>query len=310
MSQASIVHQFKAIFFQNPYVVLTIAPLGWAANTIASRMAVGEVPPMTLTFFRWFSVVLLMLVFARKDIIAHRKVMLQSWTYVLTMGVLAFTIFNSLYYVAAHFTTAVNIGLLQGAIPALVFIVAFLGRGARATPPQIIGAILTLIGIGVIAAKGSLETLLTLQFNIGDILMLVACIAWAFYTVGLPAKPNVSPLAFFMGLAMAAAVTTFPLWLGEIALGQFFWPTAKGWWIIAGITLVPSILSQLMFVRGVELIGPGRAGLFVNLIPVFASGLAVLILDEPFHLYHAVALGLVLGGIALAEWTKLARNGS
>lgn len=297
--------------WNSPYVVLTLAPLGWAGNTVASRVAVGEVSPMALTFLRWVGVVIIMLAFARKPFLEALPELKARWKYVALMGLLAFTIFNSVYYVAAHFTTAVNIGLLQGAIPGLVFITAYLAHGAAASRMQIFGAVLTVLGIGVIASRGSLQTLLSLSFNFGDMLMLVACLSWAFYTVGLPRKPNIAPFAFFTALALTAALTTFPLVLGEMALGQFQWPTPKGWLMMLFITLYPSLLSQMCFVRGVELIGPGRAGLFVNLIPVFASVMAVAILGEEFHLFHAIALALVMGGIALAEWQRIfARNGS
>jgi drug/metabolite transporter (DMT)-like permease len=111
-------------------------------------------------------------------------------------------------------------------------------------------------------------------------------------------------LVFFAALAAVAFVISVPLLVAEVMSGQGYWPTGKGWLILAYVALGPSFLAQLFFMRGVELIGPGRAGVFVNLVPVFAALLAVLILSEPFAWYHAMALALVLGGIALAEKGK------
>jgi drug/metabolite transporter (DMT)-like permease len=108
-------------------------------------------------------------------------------------------------------------------------------------------------------------------------------------------------LAFFAGLSLAAFVSTLPLVGFEIATGLAQWPGTRGWIILVGLAIGPSLVSQIFYMRGVELIGPGRAGLFVNLVPVFAAILAVLILGETFAIYHAVALALVLAGIALAE---------
>ena len=113
--------------------------------------------------------------------------------------------------------------------------------------------------------------------------------------------PQVPGLAFFALMAVVAFLTSLPLLTYEIAVGQVQWPTFAGLLITLYVGLFPSLLSQIFFMRGVELIGPGRAGIFVNLVPVFGAFLAVLLLGEPFHLYHALALALVLGGIWLAE---------
>jgi drug/metabolite transporter (DMT)-like permease len=149
--------------------------------------------------------------------------------------------------------------------------------------------------------KADLEVLRTLALNIGDVWMLIACVFYAGYTLGLRRRPPVSGLVFFTALAGVAFLSSLPLLAIEIAQGAMQWPTAKGWLILLYIGLLPSLVSQIFFIRGVELIGPARAGLFVNLVPVFGALLAVLLLGEPFALYHALGLFLVLGGIWLAE---------
>lgn len=131
--------------------------------------------------------------------------------------------------------------------------------------------------------------------------MIIACVLYALYAVLLRNRPAVSGLVFFTALSVVAAISSVPLFLLEIAQGSLQMPTFKGWLIVAYIALLPSCLSQIFFMRGVELIGPGRAGVFINLVPIFSSLLAVLLLGEPFHGYHAVALALVLMGIALSE---------
>ena len=131
--------------------------------------------------------------------------------------------------------------------------------------------------------------------------MLVATLLYALYTLGLRNRPPVAALSFFTAMAAVAAVTSLPLLAFEIARGDVVWPTLTGWLIIVYVGLFPSLLAQIFFMRGVELIGPSRAGVFVNLVPVFGAFLAVLILREPFTLSSAVALALVLGGIFVAE---------
>ncbi len=287
--------------WDNPFAVLPLASLCWAGNVIASRLAVGAVSPMALTTLRWLGVLAILAVIARGTVARDWPVLKTRLPYVFLMGAMGFTAFNAFYYVAAHFTAAVNIGIIQGGIPGLVFVLAFLVRGTPARPAQIAGMAATLVGVAVLAAKGDLSTLASLAFNLGDLLMVGACCVYAIYTVLLPDRPQVAGLSFFAGLAVAAFITSLPLLAGEIALGAFQWPTARGWAAIAYCAVFPSVLAQIFFVRGVELIGPGRAGVFVNLIPVFASVLAVVVLGERFEGYQAAALALVLGGILFAE---------
>ncbi|WP_284543435.1 DMT family transporter [Pleomorphomonas sp. T1.2MG-36] len=290
--------------YGRPYLLLVLSPLFWAGNTVASRLAVGEVSPMALTTYRWSGVLLLLVLFARRSVLAEWPAMKTRLPYMLAMGALGFTIFNAFYYIAAHFTSAVNIGIIQGALPGLVFVFAYLIVGTRAAAGQLAGMATTLVGVGVIAIKGDLNTLASLDFNAGDLMMLGACVVYALYTVLLPRRPKITGLSFFAGLSVAALLTSLPFLAAEIAMGQYVAPTAFGWGLVAYCAVFPSVVSQIFFVRGVELVGPGRAGVFINLIPVFGSILAVLVLGESFRLYHAAALALVLGGIFWAEWSK------
>lgn len=292
---------FGRRLYDDPYLVLSAASLFWAGNVIAGRLAVGEVSPMALTTFRWLGVLVLLAIFAREPVRRDWPALKARRTYVVLMGLLGFTLFNAFYYIAAHFTSAVNMGIIQGGIPGLVFILAFLVRGTAARPAQVVGMLGTLVGVALLATKGDLATIATLDFNRGDLLMLSACVVYAIYTVKLPDRPKITALAFFAGLAVAAFLTSLPLLAGEWALGHYRPPSLFGWVIVAYCAVFPSVLSQIFFVRGVELIGPGRAGVFVNLIPVFASVLAVAVLGEAFRWYHAAALALVIGGILYAE---------
>jgi drug/metabolite transporter (DMT)-like permease len=131
--------------------------------------------------------------------------------------------------------------------------------------------------------------------------MLVACMLYAGYTVALRGRPAVSGLTFFTAMAMAALLTSLPLLAVEWTTGRLIWPTGEGWAIVAFVGLGPSLVSQIFFMRGVELIGPNRAGVFVNLVPIFGAFLAVALVGEPFRLDNAAALALVLSGIFIAE---------
>jgi drug/metabolite transporter (DMT)-like permease len=285
----------------SPYLLLALTTLIWGGNAIASRLAVGHVSPMALTSLRWVGVALVFPVLLRKDLRQHWPVIRANLPQIMVMGALGFTVFNALMYVAGHYTTAINMGITQGAIPAIVMLGAWAVFRTRLGLMQIAGLALTMLGVVLVTIRGDITALSTLAFNHGDILMVIAGCFYAGYTLALRQRPALPGLVFFTVMALAACVLSLGLFGAEIALGKHQWPDLTGWLIVAYVTLGPSIASQLMFMRGVELIGPARAGLFVNLVPIWAAILGVLLLREPFAPYHAVALVLVLGGIWIAE---------
>ena len=259
---------------------------------------------MAVVMFRWLGVVILVLLFASKYVRQDWPALRTRLVFIFIMGGLGFTTFNGLFYLAAHTTTAINIGILQGSIPVFVLLGAFIAYRTRVTTLQMLGVVLTLIGVATVASAGNLGDLANLAVNLGDGLMIVACFLYAGYTVGLRRRPSASALGLFTLFAFAALITSLPLVAAEYAFGHFQWPTTKGWVVIALITLFPSFLAQIFFMNGVEAIGPARAGVFVNLVPVFSPILAVIVLDEPFKMFHAAALTLVLVGIWLSERSK------
>ena len=286
------------------YLFLTFTMLCWAGNAVAGRYAVGEISPMALVALRWLLVVVLLAIFARKQIVRDWRALRARWRFVLAMGALGFTAFNALFYQAAHTTTAINIGILQGAIPIFVLAGGFLFHRQRVTGLQIAGMAVTLVGVILVATGGDIAHLFELHFVPGDLLMVGACALYAGYTIALKRKPAISFLSFFAGVALAAFLSSLPLLGLEAALGTLQWPTTVGLAVLIYAAIFPSFVSQISFMHGVQMIGAGRAGIFINLVPVFGSIMAVALLNEPFRLYHLGALALVLGGIALAERGK------
>ena len=294
-------HSLRTGLWGRAYVLLTLTTLMWGGNAIAGRLAVGEISPMVLTCLRWVFVVAVMIPLVGRQVVAEWAKIRARWVFTILMGAFGFTAFNGLFYAAAHHTTAVNLTIFQGAIPVLVLLGTVLFFGARVIPLQIFGMIVTIVGVVLVSVKADLEILKTLSLNIGDVWMLVACLFYAGYTLGLRHRPAMPGLVFFAAMAAVAFVSSLPLIGIEIAQGTAQFPTPTGWLILLYVAIMPSLLSQIFFMRGVELIGPARAGLFVNLVPVFGALLAVLLLGEPFATYHALGLVLVLGGIWLAE---------
>ena len=287
--------------WSNATFLLLLTMVFWGGNAVAARLAVGQISPMLLTGGRWFFVAMFLLVFLRKELVAAWPVLKARWRFTLAMGTLGYTAFNALMYIAGHHTSAVNLTLIQGAIPVCTLIGAFLAYRTPVTAMQVVGIAVTFLGVGLTASGGHPERLASLALNFGDVIMLGACALYAGYTVALQKRPAISGLAFFAGMAIVALVVSLPLMAAEIAMGKAVWPGPKGLMILAYVAIFPSFLSQIFFMRGVELIGPGRAGIFANFVPVAGAILAVLILGEPFGWHHAVSMALVLGGIAIAE---------
>lgn len=285
----------------NAYLLMIGTTLIWGGNAVASRFAVGNISPMALTSFRWIGVCLIMPFLLRRQIAEHLPQIKAHWPYIALLGITGFTVFNTLMYVAAYSTTAINIGILQGSIPVFVLLGAFIAYRIPIGVMQALGVAVTLLGVVVTASRGDVNVLANLRFVPGDLLMILACVFYAGYTVAVRSRPPMPQLVFFTVAAAFACLFSLPLLAAEIAMGRFHMPSPTGWAILAFTVIGPSILSQLSFMRAIELIGPGRAGVFVNLVPVFAPILAVLLLGEPFGVYHAVALALVLGGIFIAE---------
>jgi drug/metabolite transporter (DMT)-like permease len=299
-------HNLAKRGWSNAYLLLALTTLIWGGNAVASKLAVGNISPMALTSLRWVGVCLVMPLLLRRELIAHWPVIRANALQIVLMGGLGFTVFNALMYLAGHYTSVVNMGITQGAIPALVMIGAVLVYRTPLRAMQVAGLALTILGVVLVAVQGDLGALRQLAFGHGDILMIVAGGFYAGYTLALRRRPPLPGLVFFTCMAIVACILSLGLYAVEAAMGQSQWPNWKGWLIILYVMLGPSIASQLMFMRGVELIGPSRAGLFVNLVPIWAALLGVLIVGEPFAPYHAVALVLVLGGIWVAEQRRRA----
>jgi drug/metabolite transporter (DMT)-like permease len=288
-------------FLGQAYLLLTLTALMWGGNAVAGRIAIGEVSPMVIITIRWVIVVVVLALTAHRRILLEWRALLPSWRRVFLLGTIGLTVFNALFYGAAHHTTAINLGLIQGLVPPLTMLGTRLVYGTPIRPLQSVGLIVALAGVVLVASRGDVWVIATLDFNIGDVWMVIASLIYAAYTIGLRKRPPVSGLTFFAAMAAAAFVSSLPLLALEVATDSAQWPTSIGWATLIYIALLPSLIAQLLYIRGVELLGPGRSSLFVNLVPVFAALLGVVILGEHFALYHAAALALVLGGIAIAE---------
>lgn len=297
---------FLLHLWNTPHVVLTLATMMWAGHTIAARISVDEISPMLLMELRWILCLLVLIAFCRKQLVAQIPAVKKRLGWVFMMGAFGMAGFTVFFILAAQHTTAVNLGITQGSIPAFVMLIGLVVLRTKISLLQICGLVLSLGGVVLLVSGGSFSVLKNVQFNIGDLLMLIACLCYAGYTVGLSRRIVMSPVLMLAFFSAAAVVTLTISTAIEYAQGSLVMPGLKGWLLVIYCAIFPSLLAQVLFMRGVELAGSNRAGLYVNLVPVFAALFAVVILDEVMHFYHILSLAFVLGGIYMAERGKKA----
>jgi len=286
------------------YCLLILTTFCWGLNAVFARMAVGDISPMLLVSIRWLGTLILIVLFAGRTLMDGLPSIRQHIGYTFLMGLVGLGGFGTLIYYSAYYTTAVNIGIIQGAMPAIVLVGSCWFFRTSVNLVQIAGVVVTMLGVVIVSINGELEKLMSLSFNKGDLLMLVAVLLYGAYTVGLRRKHNLSSIILFASVVVWAFISTLPLTIYEFASGKTVWPDQDVWIIVALIVLLPSFLSQICFIASVKLIGPARSGVFVNLVPVFASFLAIKLLGEVFELYHGLSLFLVLSGIYIFEKYK------
>jgi len=287
------------------YGLLILTTFFWGANAVLAKLAVGEISPMALVSMRWLGVVLVLAPFAIRSVASDWAALRARWPYLMTMGALGLAVFNGIFYWAAHHTSAINIGILQGVMPMFILLGTVGLYRVRISLFQALGVGITMLGVVVVGIEGDLNQLRTVSFNRGDLLVLLACALYAAYTIGLRHRPETGAVNLFVALASAAFLMSLPMLLMEVRLGWTQPPTSLGWAIAGLVAIFPSLLAQIFFIRGVQLIGPARAGVFLNLVPLFAVTLAFFILDEQLQMHHLTALILVVAGIGLAERSSM-----
>ena len=274
--------------------------LGWAGNTVAGRMSTGEISPMVVVFLRWFIISIFLILFLNKKLILSFKLISGKLVWLCLMGSLGLTGFNALFYIAAQNTTAINLGIIQGIMPAIILVGSVMMFKEAVNFTKVTGLIIAFFGVLVVVSQGDYERVILLSFNYGDLVMLCACFFYSGFTLGLKNKPVIDPIVLMTYFSLSALIFSIPLLIIEYYLGLIQVPaTSTAWLTILYIAFVPSFLAQIFFIRGVELVGASKAGLFINFLPIFAAILGVLLLGERLFVYHLISLFIVLLGVYL-----------
>jgi drug/metabolite transporter (DMT)-like permease len=296
-----LIERLGAVFWRNAWLLLTCTALFWAGNAVVGRAVAGAVPPVTLAFWRWTGAFVFVLGFAWPHLRRDKKTLLRQWRMMLVLSATGIACFNVMLYTGLKTTTALNGVLAQSSMPLIVILWAIVLLKEKPTMRQMAGVLVSLIGVAAIAAHGSMEALLLLSFNTGDLWILGGMVIYSFYTALLRRRPAVHPLSFLAVTFFMGALMLLPLYLWERGSGQFITGGAESYLAIFYTMVFPSLLAYLCFNRGVELIGPGHAGQSSHLVPVFGVLLAVVFLGETFYPYHAAGVALITVGILLAS---------
>lgn len=293
----------------SPYLLLVLAASFWGGNFNVARAFNVEIPPMGLSFWRWAVAGLILLPFVWQPMRAQWPAFKQHFPLVLALGLLGVSGFNTLVYLGLQTTTATNGVLLQSVNPIFIIALSSLLLGEFASQRQWLGILISLLGVLVILIQGQLKQLVQLDFHTGDLIILVAVLDWAFYTVLLRKLPNELKGLPILGYTVAIGILgILPLYLYEMIMTTRSMPL--NWISISSVLYVaifPSVLSYLFWNHGTQRIGANRAGQFAHVVPISGILIAVVLLGEKLHLYHLLGIVLVAAGIILANYRQATR---
>lgn len=286
--------------FDQPYLLLTVAILSWAGNSLMGRAVHAEVPPIGLAFWRWTTALVLIAPFCLPYAIRDWPVIRRHWRILVVLAIPGITAFNTLLYLGLQSTTALNGMLINATMPVAIIAMSFLMYREKVSAPQLLGVISSFAGVMMIVVQGNWQVLRTLSFNPGDIWVVTAVVFYAAYSVLLRKRPPMHPFSFLLATFAFGIVILLPFYIAETLTSRSVPITWSSVGAILYVAVFPSIVAYLFYNRGIELVGPNRASAFFNLLPVFGAGLAILLLGERIHWFHLAGLVMILAGIFLA----------
>ena len=285
------------------YVMLTCATLFWAGNFIVGKYAfLAEIPPLSLVFYRWSFVWIILLPFTYKEIIKYKDTILNNLLLLFFLGLTSVGLFNSFTYLSLIYTQVINSSLFNTAIPAIIILLCFLFKIEKTNKFQILGLIISVCGILAIVTKLKLDILFSLNFNKGDLIMIGAVVTWGVYSTLLKKKKFTLPLLTLVHVICTfGLIFVFPQFLYELSNGQVVNFDINLFYTLIFLALFPSIGSYYCWAGAVSIIGANRAGIFLSLIPLFSTIMAIAFFNEKFQFFHLIGAILIIIGLYLSN---------
>ena len=287
-------------------IYLVCATLFWAGNFIVGKTAsINEIPPISLNFYRWFVAWLILLPFTFRELIKKKDYILNNIGLFIVLGITAVTIFNSALFYSLKFTQVISGVLMISTVPVMIIFISSLLKIEKTNFFQIIGVGLSLTGVLFIITKADLGLLKNLDFNRGDLIMIIAMLSWATYSALLKKKKyELSQISLLQVVISFGVIFLIPLYFIDMNMGNSIKLEKPFFLTLAYVVLFPGLASFFFWIKGVALIGANRSGVFLHLMPIFGAVMAMIIFDEKFMFYHWLGGAFILMGIVLSNRTK------
>ncbi len=285
------------------YILLILTTLFWSGNFIVGKAAsTFEIPPFSLNFYRWLFAGLILLPFTFKEILEKKNYILSNISFFIILGITSITIFNSTVYYSLYYMQVISGVLMISTIPVwIMFISSILGI-EKTNKFQIFGVILSLLGVLFIITKSDLEVIKNLDFNRGDLIMATGMFAWALYSALLKKKTyEISQITLLEVVIITGLIFLIPIYFLEINYGNQIVVGKPFILTLSYVVIFPGLASFFFWIKGIGIIGANRAGVFLHLMPVFGSIMAIILFDEKFMIYHLLGALFIIAGITLSN---------
>ena len=285
------------------YIMLVFASLFWAGNFIVGKYAfLTDIPPLSLVFYRWTLVWFILLPFTYKEIIKYKDIIFHNLPLLFLLGFTSVGLFNSFTYLSLIHTQVINASIFNAAIPAIIILLCFLFKVEKTNKFQILGLIISVLGIIAIITKLKVDILLSLNFNKGDLIMVGGVLTWGIYSTLLKRKKFTLPLLTLVHvICTLGLISVLPQFLYEYTNGQVIKFDINLVYTLIFLALFPSIGSYYCWAGAVSILGANRAGISLSLIPLFSTIFAIAIYDEKFQLFHLIGAILIILGLFLSN---------
>jgi drug/metabolite transporter (DMT)-like permease len=291
------------------YLMLMLCAFFWSGNFIVGKFAtLYEVPPLTLNFFRWLIVWFILIPFTLRDILKNIKIIKKIFYPLLLMSITSISVFNSVVYYSLNFTQVLNGALMISIIPVLIFFISFIFKTEKINLSQIFGLILSITGVVTIVTRLDFTKLINLDLNKGDLWLLVAMLSWAIYSTMLRThKTELKYLSFMSVIISIGLIFLFPQFLFEFYNHQIIRFSIPVFLIMSYVVLFAGLGSYILWNKAVVIVGPNKAGIFLHLMPVFSSFMAIFLLNEELMNFHIIGAIIIIIGIYLSSKKPLLR---
>ena len=285
------------------YVLLFLAALFWSGNFIVGKFASHyEIPPFSLNFYRWLFAWLILAPFTIQEIIRKKKYILENYKYYIILGITSVTIFNSIVYYSLNFTQVISGVLMISTIPVMIIFISSILKIEKTNIFQLLGVSFSFIGVIFIITKANLGILMNLDFNKGDITMIIGMLSWATYSVLLKKKKHkLSQLTLLEVVISFGFLFLIPIYFIEYQMGFRIVPDKNFIMVLSYVVLFPGLISFIFWIKGISLIGANRSGIFLHMMPILSAIMAMIIFDEKFMFYHMLGAIFILTGILLSN---------